>query len=50
MDITVLCSLCGVDPDAVPGIVGLAPAITHSLDRHARGALRQLCPDIDSQE
>lgn len=50
MDVTVLHSLCGVDKDAVPGIVGLSPAIAHSLDRHARGALRQLRPHTDSQE
>ncbi|MFI2415894.1 helix-turn-helix domain-containing protein [Streptomyces sp. NPDC018947] len=50
MDITVLRSLCGVAPDAIPGIIGLSPAIAHSLDRHARGALRQLRPDTDSQE
>nr|BFD88585.1 hypothetical protein StreXyl84_79860 [Streptomyces sp. Xyl84] len=44
MDVTVLRSLCGVDEDAVPGIIGLPPAITHSLARHARGALHGLHP------
>ncbi|WP_251075162.1 hypothetical protein [Streptomyces sp. ISL-12] len=39
-----------VAPEAVPGIVGLSPALTHSLERHARGALRQLRPDTDPQE
>ncbi|MBT2411101.1 helix-turn-helix domain-containing protein [Streptomyces sp. ISL-12] len=50
MDITVLRYLCGLAKDAVPGIVGLSPALTHSLERHARGALRQLRPDTDPQE
>ncbi|WP_348539235.1 XRE family transcriptional regulator [Streptomyces sp. LBL] len=50
MDITVLRYLCGIDPDAVPGVVGLSPAITHTLDHHARGALNELFPDTDTQE
>jgi transcriptional regulator with XRE-family HTH domain len=50
MDITVLRNLCGVAPHAVPGIVGLSPAVVHSLERHARGALRQLRTNTDSQE
>ncbi|MEU7088104.1 helix-turn-helix domain-containing protein [Streptomyces achromogenes] len=44
MDVTVLRFLCHVDKDAVPGIIGLPPAITHSLTRHARGALHGLYP------
>ncbi len=44
MDVTVLRFLCGVDEDAVPGVIGLPPAITHSLARHARGALHGLHP------
>ncbi|MEV0126307.1 XRE family transcriptional regulator [Streptomyces sp. NPDC050703] len=50
MDVTVLRYLCGIPEAAVPGIVGLAPAITHTLDHHARGALNELCPDSDTQE
>ncbi|MGW3361184.1 XRE family transcriptional regulator [Streptomyces bungoensis] len=50
MDVTVLRYLCGIAPDAMPGIVGLSPAITHTLDHHARGALHELFPDIDTQE
>jgi DNA-directed RNA polymerase specialized sigma24 family protein len=50
MDVTVLRYLCGTHPDAVPGIVGLSPAITHTLDHHARGALNALRPDTDTQE
>ncbi|MFK0151493.1 XRE family transcriptional regulator [Streptomyces sp. NPDC090499] len=42
MDVIVLRHLCGVRPDAVPGIVGLTPAMTHTLDHHARGALTGL--------
>ncbi|MFI2616931.1 hypothetical protein [Streptomyces sp. NPDC018584] len=42
MDVTLLRYLCGIPTDAVPGIVGLTPAITHTLD--------QLRPDPDSQE
>ncbi|MBX7551611.1 hypothetical protein ABZX95_46755 [Streptomyces sp. NPDC004232] len=42
MDVIVLRHLCEVHPDAVPGIVGLTPAMTHSLDRHARGLLKSL--------
>nr|WP_168723238.1 XRE family transcriptional regulator [Streptomyces sp. SAT1] len=45
MDVTVLRFLCNIDEDAVPGIIGLPPAITHSLTRHARGALHGLHPD-----
>ncbi|WP_320774487.1 helix-turn-helix transcriptional regulator [Streptomyces sp. CRN 30] len=48
MDVTVLRHLCATDPDAVPGIVGLSPAMTHSLERHARGALDRLRPDTDT--
>ncbi|MFJ3899895.1 XRE family transcriptional regulator [Streptomyces sp. NPDC090083] len=50
MDVIVLRHLCGIGLDAVPGIVGLAPAITHTLDHHARGALHELHPDTDTQE
>ncbi|MET7685621.1 XRE family transcriptional regulator [Streptomyces sp. NPDC005423] len=50
LDVTVLRYLCGIRRDAVPGIVGLSPAITHSVDRHARGALQGLYPDTDTQE
>ncbi|CCK32836.1 RNA polymerase, sigma-24 subunit, ECF subfamily [Streptomyces davaonensis JCM 4913] len=50
MDITVLRYLCGIAPGAIPGIVGLSPAITHTLDHHARGALNELFPDTDTQE
>ncbi|MFK4071952.1 XRE family transcriptional regulator [Streptomyces sp. NPDC029674] len=50
MDVTVLRYLCGIPDHAVPGIVGLPPAITHTLDHHARGALDQLRPASDSQE
>ncbi|WP_225828503.1 XRE family transcriptional regulator [Streptomyces naphthomycinicus] len=50
MDITVLRYLCGIHEDAVPGIVGLSPALTHSLERHARGALKGLYPPTDSPE
>ncbi|MFD7283552.1 XRE family transcriptional regulator [Streptomyces sp. NPDC059862] len=39
LDVTVLRYLCGIDSDAIPGIVGLSPAITHTVDHHARGAL-----------
>ncbi|MER5254388.1 hypothetical protein [Streptomyces sp. NPDC002855] len=50
MDVTILSYLCGIPDDALPGIVGLPPAITHTLDHHARGALNQLRPIPDSQE
>jgi DNA-directed RNA polymerase specialized sigma24 family protein len=50
MDVTVLRYLCGTRPDAVPGIVGLSEAVTHTLDHHARGALNKLLPDTDTQE
>ncbi|MER6465783.1 XRE family transcriptional regulator [Streptomyces sp. NPDC001228] len=49
-DITVLRYLCGIDVDAVPGIVGLSPAVTHTLDHHARWALKELFPDTEPQE
>ncbi|MEU9338805.1 XRE family transcriptional regulator [Streptomyces sp. NPDC048290] len=49
-DVLVLRYLCGVRQDAVPGILGLSPAVTHTLDHHARGALDQLRPDTDAQE
>ncbi|MGY4983758.1 XRE family transcriptional regulator [Streptomyces sp. 900105755] len=42
MDVIVLTHLCGIHPTAVPGIVGLSPAMTHTLDHHARGALSDL--------
>ncbi|MGW2690236.1 XRE family transcriptional regulator [Streptomyces sp. NPDC001414] len=42
MDVIVLTHLCTIDPAAVPGIVGLSPAMTHTLDHHARGALNDL--------
>ncbi|MEU0030866.1 XRE family transcriptional regulator [Streptomyces sp. NPDC006335] len=50
MDVTVLRYLCGIAPDAIPGIVGLPPALTHTLDHHARWALTDLFPDADTQE
>ncbi|MFH8993224.1 XRE family transcriptional regulator [Streptomyces sp. NPDC017940] len=50
MDVTVLRYLCGIPEETVPGILGLPPAITHTLDHHARGALHELRPDLDSQE
>lgn len=50
MDVTVLRHLCGVHPDAVPGIVGLSPVLTHTLDHHARGALNGLYPRTDTRE
>jgi DNA-directed RNA polymerase specialized sigma24 family protein len=50
MDVTVLRYLCGIPPDALPGIVGLSEAVTHTLDHHARGALNELFPDTDTQE
>lgn len=50
MDVTVLRYLCGIHESAVPGIVGLSPAITHTLDHHARWALKGLYPDTDTQE
>ncbi|WPO76217.1 XRE family transcriptional regulator [Streptomyces sp. KN37] len=50
MDVTILRYLCGIPADAVPGIVGLPPAITHTLDHHARGALHELRPDPETQE
>ncbi|MEV0695897.1 XRE family transcriptional regulator [Streptomyces sp. NPDC050388] len=50
MDVTVLRYLCGIHPDAIPGIVGLTQAITHTLDHHARGALNGLYPHTDTQE
>ncbi|MFF7566727.1 XRE family transcriptional regulator [Streptomyces pseudovenezuelae] len=50
MDVTVLRYLCGIHPDAIPGIVGLTPAMTHTLDHHARWALHELFPDADTQE
>jgi DNA-directed RNA polymerase specialized sigma24 family protein len=49
-DVTVLRYLCGIGPQAIPGIVGLAPAITHTLDHHARWALKELFPDTEPQE
>ncbi|MFJ8495819.1 hypothetical protein ACIRBZ_46980 [Streptomyces sp. NPDC094038] len=42
MDVIVLAHLCGIHPAALPGIVGLSPAMTHTLDHHARGALNDL--------
>ncbi|MFF8035615.1 MULTISPECIES: XRE family transcriptional regulator [unclassified Streptomyces] len=50
MDVTILRYLCDIAPDAVPGVIGLSPAITHTLDHHARGALHRLLPDTDPQE
>lgn len=50
MDTTVLRYLCGIAPNDIPGVVGLSPAITHTLDHHARWALRELFPDTDTQE
>ncbi len=50
MDVTVLRYLRGIPDHAVPGIVGLPPANTHTLDHHARGALDQLRPNPGSQE
>ncbi|MFF5303478.1 XRE family transcriptional regulator [Streptomyces sp. NPDC013161] len=50
MDVTVLRYLCGIPADTVPGVVGLPPAVTHTLDHHARGALTTLLPDTDTQE
>ncbi|AZS87265.1 sigma-70 family RNA polymerase sigma factor [Streptomyces griseoviridis] len=50
MDVLILRYLCGIAPEAVPGILGLSPALTHTLDHHARGALEQLSPRPDTQE
>ncbi|MFF7445640.1 MULTISPECIES: XRE family transcriptional regulator [unclassified Streptomyces] len=50
MDVTVLRYLCGIDPDAIPDVVGLPPALVHTLDHHARWALKQLFPDAETQE
>ncbi|MDH6222060.1 helix-turn-helix domain-containing protein [Streptomyces pseudovenezuelae] len=50
MDVTVLRYLCGIRESAVPAIVGLSPAITHTLDHHARWALNGLYPDTDTRE
>ncbi|MER5509384.1 XRE family transcriptional regulator [Streptomyces sp. NPDC002766] len=50
MDVTVLRYLCGIAPTAIPGIVGLPPALTHTLDHHARWALNDLFPDAETQE
>jgi DNA-directed RNA polymerase specialized sigma24 family protein len=44
LDVIVLRYLCGVSPDAIPGIVGLSPAFTHTIDHHARGALEGIYP------
>lgn len=50
MDVIVLRHLCGVRHDTVPGIVGLTPAMTHTLDHHARGALNGLYLHTDTLE
>ncbi|MFD4600655.1 XRE family transcriptional regulator [Streptomyces sp. NPDC058464] len=50
MDVIVLRHLCGVRAEAVPGIVGLTPAMTHTLDHHARGALTGLYLRTDTLE
>ncbi|MEV7981836.1 XRE family transcriptional regulator [Streptomyces sp. NPDC086519] len=50
MDVIVLSHLCGIQPAAVPGIVGLSPAMTHTLDHHARGALNDLYLRTDTRE
>ncbi len=42
MDIAVLHYLCGMRLDDIPAVVGLTPAITHSIDHHARAALEGL--------
>jgi transcriptional regulator with XRE-family HTH domain len=49
-DVTVLRYLCGITPGAIPGIVGLPPALTHTLDHHARWALKELFPNTEPQE
>ncbi|MDX3384708.1 XRE family transcriptional regulator [Streptomyces niveiscabiei] len=46
-DVVVLRYLCGIDQHAVPGVLGLSPAITHTLDHHARGALELQGPHLD---
>jgi DNA-directed RNA polymerase specialized sigma24 family protein len=42
MDVAVLRYLCGVDPDTVPDVLGLNPAIARAIDHHARAALEGL--------
>lgn len=39
LDVIVLRHLCGIPADDVSGVLGLSPAITHTIDHHARGAL-----------
>ncbi|WP_228022878.1 XRE family transcriptional regulator [Streptomyces acidicola] len=42
MDVTVLRYLCGMNPDTIPDILGLTPAIAHAIDHHARAALESM--------
>ncbi|MER6691769.1 XRE family transcriptional regulator [Streptomyces minutiscleroticus] len=49
-DIMILRYLCGIDPDAIPNIVGLSPAKTHTDDHHARWALKSAYPRHDNRE
>ncbi|MEU7322629.1 XRE family transcriptional regulator [Streptomyces griseoviridis] len=50
LDVAVLRYLCGIEPKVLPGILGLSPALTRTLDHHARGALDRLSSSLDPQE
>jgi DNA-directed RNA polymerase specialized sigma24 family protein len=42
MDVAVLRYLCGLPPQSIPDVIGLSPALTHSIDHHARATLERL--------
>ncbi|WP_331719791.1 helix-turn-helix transcriptional regulator (plasmid) [Streptomyces sp. NBC_01023] len=50
LDIAVLRYLCGMCRRTVPAVVGLWPAVTHTLEHHARGALEATYPLHDNRE
>ncbi|MET8446783.1 SigE family RNA polymerase sigma factor [Streptomyces sp. NPDC005209] len=50
MDVAVLRYLCGMQPDRIPQVLGLSPAICHAIDHHLRAALEDLLRPYSSRE
>ncbi|MBO7935651.1 XRE family transcriptional regulator [Streptomyces sp. S9] len=50
MDVTVLGHLCSVPAERIADVIGLTPAITHSVDHHARATLERLLRALDPWE
>ncbi|MGW7329259.1 XRE family transcriptional regulator [Streptomyces sp. NPDC054840] len=50
LDVSVLRYLCGLPAEALPTVLGISPARVHTLDHHARGALKHLASATTTRE